>query len=506
MEPRTGKTKTLIDWASILYQKGRVKKVCVVAPNGVLGVWQDEIKAHCPHPNLTIVWDREARSYVRLPIGVKKLVFLVINYDAFAHPSNRRRILRELKKWGIDLIILDESHLIKTPSAKKTTALISLAWTQKKDGTLVENIPFRAIATGTAITKKKRVYDIYAQWKFLNPQRFSRWPTFREFKSHFVVEIDKGNYKMWTRNMNENQLHRLVHKDSFAIKRSECFDLPPRDDQIVRVKLSAKTTRIYDELADEMVAEVLSAQEAAREAQKYVRKIERALKKTEKGTKRYKKLQTMLKEAQGEARSAWRITASIPLVATLRLCQLTSGIARIEDDDENKKLIRVGNEKLNALKDIVDPLFEAEEKIVIAARFRADLAAVQKYVRSQKVKCWVIAGGIPRQERDRAIKAFRAHKGAGVMLIQPAAASLGIDLSTASTMVWYSLTPSYVHFSQSCDRIALSDRPTSYLYLIAEGTYDEQLYEVLKGDGEVVQMINRSPDALRRNYKVKRAA
>lgn len=75
------------------------------------------------------------------------------------------------------------------------------------------------------------------------------------------------------------------------------------------------------------------------------------------------------------------------------------------------------------------------------------------------------------------------------MLVQPQAASLGIDLSTASVMVWYSLTNSYVDFSQTCDRIALSAKKTAFLYLLAEDTVDYDLYESLLTDGDVAKLM-----------------
>lgn len=75
------------------------------------------------------------------------------------------------------------------------------------------------------------------------------------------------------------------------------------------------------------------------------------------------------------------------------------------------------------------------------------------------------------------------------MLIQPQAASLGIDLSTASTMIWYSLTNSFVDWSQACDRIALSSKATSFIYLLATNTVDWDAYEALLGDKDLAETM-----------------
>src|ERR1700744_3657299 len=62
MEPRTGKTKTLIDYASIMFQAGKIGRMIVFCPVSVLGVWEDQFEAHCPVPYRITVWDRKTRS------------------------------------------------------------------------------------------------------------------------------------------------------------------------------------------------------------------------------------------------------------------------------------------------------------------------------------------------------------------------------------------------------------------------------------------------------------
>ena len=46
MEPRTGKTKTCIDWAGIVSSIKELDVVVVFAPAPVLPVWEHELKIH----------------------------------------------------------------------------------------------------------------------------------------------------------------------------------------------------------------------------------------------------------------------------------------------------------------------------------------------------------------------------------------------------------------------------------------------------------------------------
>lgn len=462
MAPRTGKTKTLIDYASILHMAGKANRVLIFCPVSVIGVWEREIAQHCPFPSRVTVWDKQGRKKTDLPrFGDDILDFVIMNYDALSTPGaiirtdeygakirsrsrgGRYTMMRTLSRWQPQLIALDESHRIKSVRAKKSTALHKL-------GRVAD---YRVIMTGTVVTKKKRIFDVYSQWKFLNPKRFGGM-TFGEFKTHYGRWIQRNGYEQWIGNKNEDGLHKLMHRDAYAISREECFDLPKRTDQIIPVDL-AESGPAYDQMAEEMVARIHT----------------------------------------GEITQA-----SIKLVQTLRLRQITSGIAKSEPTPAfpEGRLVRLGHEKLDVMREILSDLFEADEKVVVGAHFVGDISALHEMCRELKVKSFVLRGGVPRRQRDADIEAFRKMDGPACFIAQPQAASLGIDLSTASILIWFSLTPSYVDFSQFCDRIALSDKPTTFMYLLARDTVDEMLYETLQGDGDIAKAIMKSPERLLR--------
>lgn len=464
MAPRTGKTKTFIDYCSILHQLGRVNRVLIFAPVSVMGVWENEITAHCPFPHRIVVWDKKARKKGGgLPrYGDMVLDWVIINYDALSVPGKvildkegnpkgrskkrggRFDTLKVLKAWQPQVIGLDESHRIKSPTAVKSRMIHRL-------GPVAE---YRVVMTGTVVTKKKRVFDIWSQWKFLMPDRFPM--TAGEFKSYYGVWRQRPGYELWIRNINQKELHRKLHQDAFAITREECFDLPPRTHQIVPVDLE-ESGPIYDQMAEDMVARIHT----------------------------------------GEITEA-----SIKLVQGLKLRQITSGIVRLEATEEHPKgkLVRTGQEKLNALKEILSDLFEADEKVVIGAHFVGDINSIRKLCEDLGVDAFVLRGGVPRRQRDADIENFRKHEGPACFIAQPQAASLGIDLRTASILIWFSLTPSYVDFTQFNDRIALSERATTYMYLLARDTIDEIMYKTLQEDGDVVKEIMASPESLLRGH------
>ena len=477
MEPRTGKTKVAIDYASILHTMGEVNRVIVFCPLGVIGVWVDEFEANCPVKYRILVWDKKKRKTGHKkeqplpPFGQDVLDVVLINYDALSTPGGWRirkhrdgtesrirdrkggrfSIMSKIEAWQPQLLILDESHRIKTPSAKKTTALLRLK----------KNVPYRVIMTGTVVTKSKRLFDIYAQWKFLNEGRFQidgKQMTLGEFKSEFgkwkaITTGSGGQFSKYLGPRNENRLHRLIHKDAFSITREECYDLPKQTTQIIHVELD-ESYDVYVKMAEDMVARIET----------------------------------------GEITEA-----SIKLVQRLRLQQITSGLFRTSPSinyPEGRVYIG-GSEKLRAIQSRLEDLMEADEKVVIGALFKPDLQRLEHMIRTKlKVPVFVVKGGVKPADREYARKEFHRVSGGAIFLGQPAAAGEGIDLSCASILQWYSLTSSWVNYRQFTDRIALSERPTFHEFYLARGTIDDLIYEATLEDQNMGKMMITSPQRL----------
>lgn len=458
MEPRTGKTKTTIDYLSILAMQKKIDRVLIVCPQQVMGVWAREFGLHSPVRVHLTVWDANARRESvppqPNPMMPYDLWVLITNYEAFSTPgrktksgrrskaSGRGRVRTLLKKWGDSgsaAAVLDESHKIKNPSGKAAGMIVSLRPLFK----------YRVLLTGTPITKAKRAHDIYMQWRFLNPSRFQDLPTAKEFREHYGTWIHRNGYPQWVRGKNLNELRRRIAADSFIVKREDCFDLPPRDEQIIKIPLKA-SAKAYDEMAEQMITELESGNIAE---------------------------------------------ASIKIVQSLRLSQITGGCVNTTEGVSE----RIGFEKLDVLEDLLNEIADHDERVVIAARYRPDIRAIVALAKHLKLPTFELHGGMKRLERDRHISEFQSQEDAAVFVIQPAAGSLGIDLSAASRMVWYSLPTSWVDYTQTCDRIALSRVSTTFTYLIAKGTIDEILLESLQTDGDVAGAILSDPSRLRRS-------
>ena len=478
MEPRTGKSKTAIDYAGALALKGKIDKVLIVAPNRVMDTWVEQFHDHCPLMYHTTIWDAKERRKGPPPTPRRTydLNVVIVNYEAFSTPgkrtksgrrskaSGRFKVRAVLRKWmtstpGGTLMVLDESHRIASPSGSAATMIVSMR----------DDPQYKLILTGTPVTKAKKCHDLQQQFKFTDATRFRHVPTADEFKNHYGRWIHENGFPQWIGARNQKELQQLIHKSAVVVRREDCFDLPPKDVVIERVPLVGSASA-YDQMAAEMVARIFEVR------------------------KRREELKGMDPE-EAKVAKVHIVEATIKLVQGLRLRQITGGVATTDEG----KLLRIGREKLEVLSGILAVSAEHEEKVVVAAQFRADLAGIERLARRElKLPTFVLKGGVSRDQAAADIREFRRLEESAVFVVQPQSGSEGIDLSTAPHMVWYSLTPSWVKYTQMCDRIALSRTSTTFTYLLAKDTIDEVLYDTLQEDGQVARAILDKPESLLR--------
>lgn len=439
MEPRTGKTKTCIDWAGILRSvpSRDLDVVVVFAPAPVLPVWEQELKIHCGVPYDVLLWDAKARSKKVIPTPGDKLLWVLVNYEALSAGGRMTKSGNESVKAGRGwvkntlkklceryhtAIVLDESHRIKSCSSKASMALFTL-------GSKAE---YRVIMSGTPITKHNRPDDIHSQWKFLNPRRFLDVPTKIDFMRRYSNPVPNGyGYAQFEGVRNEQELRGRMMEDSYTVTRDECYDLPERTYESIPVVLSPKSREAYD----------------------------------------------LIKSS-----GVWEKTTATHVLS--RLTELT----KITGGHTGEDWTPLGTEKLDILRSIIEDHLDDATPLVVAARYRAEIAQIRELCQSLGVPHMTIQGG---SDTAAELGLWRTQEGCRVMILQPQSGSLGIDLREADHLVWYSLVYQWTDYSQTCDRIALCDRPTTITHLLAQDTVDWDIARILQEDGDVVESIMR---------------
>ena len=422
MEMGTGKSLTAIAIIGALSQAGRIRRVLVVAPLSILGVWEEEFQKFAAYPySLAILTGSSAKKLdtLRHMTGTA-LQVVVVNYES------AWRMEKDLLAWQPDLIIADEGHKIKTHNISASKAMHRLGAAAR----------YRLLLTGTLITNK--AIDVFSPFKFLNPSIFGG--SFYVFRNRYFDMVGYGNHTPVLKQSMEAELTEKIHSISYRATKAECLDLPETTDVIRQVELEPAALRIYKGLVKESYAELYGGE----------------------------------------------VTAPNILTRLLRLSQLTGGFI---GNDETAAVKQVSCAKLSALEDILDGATMEEQKLVIIARFIPEIHTICKLLEKRNLRYSCITGEV--KDRDEQVSQFQNDPAVSVFVGQIATAGLGITLTAASTMVFYSLDYSMSNFEQAKARIHRvgQHNPCTYLYLVARGTVDEKVLESLKSKADLARTL-----------------
>jgi len=242
-QQRVGKTKVAIDFCGVNYFKKNARKVLIVCPLSVRSEWEAQVDDHLPDeiPRLVFMYPDKDMKINELLKCTKKpiapLVFLVVNYDKLT--TQRERILW----WDADIVIFDESHLVKHHNSKRSKASASI--TKNKDMVL--------LLTGTPITKSWT--DIFSQFKVMNPEIFgSRWVAFRE--KYAIM----GGYmnKQVVGCTDIDDIKAIVKDHSVRVLRKSVMKEPEIEEIILKIPFEPSAQKRYDELKKTWVTELNS--------------------------------------------------------------------------------------------------------------------------------------------------------------------------------------------------------------------------------------------------------
>lgn len=425
-----GKTLTTIAVAGALYNLGKIDRVLVVAPTSVCSVWPHDLNQFAAFPWEARVLLGDKKKRLKALNELENWPFKALRIAVINYESTHREgIYEALAAYKPDLIVCDESQRIKNPSAAQSKALHKLG----------DAAPFRMILSGTPV--QNNAVDLYSQYRFLDPAVYGA--NFYAFKNRYCIMGGYGQHQIvGYRNMDE--LVEKEHSVAYRVTKEECLDLPQQTFINRYVQFTDAEQAIYEQL----------------------------------------RKSSFLELETGE-----NVTATTILTMYLRLMQLTGGFLTA---DESTRPKQVNTAKLDALADIVDDyVVEAGKKLVIFARFRAEIAAIENLLRLRKIQYGSIYGDVPMEERGKIVEDFQTNPDTKVFVAQIQTAGLGITLHAASTAVFYSYDYNYANYAQALARIhRIGQRfPVTYIHLVVDGSIDEKILAALENKEDMAKTV-----------------
>jgi SNF2 family DNA or RNA helicase len=427
-----GKSKAAIDTACHLYEKGEIDCLVVLAPNGVHTNWMtDEMPKHA----WTEDWNgfcwasgksktQKAKRDREEVLEHEGLLVITMNYDAVNTDLGHKYILRVLKERSC-MIVLDESARIKTPGAKRT----------KRVQTLAQYAKYRRIMTGTPVTNSP--FDVYSQLLFLDPKVWDKLGCrrFATFKAMFGVfkrqHFAQKQFDQLVGYRNLDKLQPIVSSYCTRLKKEDVLDLPPKVYNLFPVEMSAEQSRIYEGLRKDFLT-ILDGGEV--------------------------------------------LDAPLAIVRLLRLQQILCGY--LPSGDENVLKPLKSNPRIKALMEL---LTDVSGQAIVWARFQKDIDLIEEALKAAKITYATYDGRTSDAGRLLARQRFR--KGdAQIFLANPAAAGEGLTLTEATTVVYYNNSFKLDHRLQSEDRAHRIGQAhsVSYYDLVVPGTIDEDIVAALR--------------------------
>ena len=447
-EQGTAKTKPIIDTICFLYLNQKIDAALIVAPPGVERNWKsDELPTH-----MILSVSRQAmieifqtakkhtanhKNLMNALIRHAGLSIALISYSAFMTKDGKKFAWDFLNKRKA-MMVLDESHHIKSPNAKRTKSVIAAG----------KYAVYKRILTGTPYAKGP--FDIYSQVRFLDNEfwkrrdiagsvefrsYFGEWLTAEQHKEMFGY--DPG-YDQLQGYKNLDQLKEWMDQIGNRVEKSQVLDLPPKLYSKIYFEMTKEQKKVYDQLRDEYIYEF---------------------------------------------ENGGMVDGSLALVRLLRFQQVLSNY--VPTDLEPSVQISTKNPRLESLEDRRD---NASSPGIVWSRFTKDIDQLMDFFGGRAVR---YDGTMTADEAERSKLAFQAGD-ADWFVGNQQKGSEGLTLHMAKTVDYFTNSFNLVHRLQSEDRAhraGMDDNPVLYTDIICPGTADEGIVSNLRDKKEIADFM-----------------
>ena len=439
MEMGTGKSKVLLDNAAVLYDRGLINGLLLIAPKGVYKNWFDsEIPIHLPDhiEKKVVLWktsDKSKKQKELLNTLFKTgtdFHILLMNVESFSAGDGAEFAAKFLSCHKA-MIAIDESTTIKTPTSNRTRNIVELRHHAK----------YRRILTGSPVTKSP--LDLFSQCAFLDPWLLGH-DSFWTFKSRYSItkkiEVQGRRVEIVVGYQNLGELSDRIKPFSKRILKEDCLDLPEKTFVKHYVELTKEQQKVYNQMKQEAIAFL-----------------------------------------DGKMQSSATVMTQL-----MRLHQITCGHFTA-DDGTIKDL------PCSRLTELMNVLENIEGKTIIWSHYTHDVRRIIKAIKKVYGEDSVVDyyGATDTDARSANIKKFQTDDKCRFFVGTTHTGGYGITLTAGSNMVYFSNGYDLEKRQQSearIDRIGQTKKMT-YIDIMAQDTIDERIVKALRTKVNIANAI-----------------
>ena len=278
------------------------------------------------------------------------------------------------------------------------------------------------LMTGTPAAQSPT--DAYGLAKLCVPHNVDRF--FGAFRDRVMVNITKFK---WIPKPTANLTVYETLQPAIRFTKAECLDLPEITHVFRDAPLTSQQLKYYKILKDEM-----------------------------------------LMVAAGEEVSS--VNAAVNLN---KLLQISGGA--VYADNSTVIEFDVSN-RLNVIEEVIN---ESSNKVLVFVPFTHTIELLRSHLRGAGISCEVINGSVPVNKRTDIFKDFQTQPNPKVLVIQPQAASHGVTLTAADTIIWYAPVTSIETYLQANARIDRQGQKNKMTIVHIKGSpVETKLYNMLQ--------------------------
>lgn len=441
----TGKTGTVCSIVRGLWNQKRERlSTLIFAPMTILKQWKREFGNFTRIPeDLVYVLEgsgaKRLKQFERFMTETKGRGIVVLSYSSTRMPQ----LMEALRSWKPEVLVLDECHLVKNPTAMVTKEITKIA----------DKSIFKYLMTGTPVLKN--AMDLYSQFRILDGGATFGDSFFIFRKRYFVdknAHMPRANYfpKWDVRPESMNFFNSALARVACMARKEECLSLPPLIEERVLCGMGAEQAKVYESMKQEFVAFVAD-------------------------------------KRGGDEPIA--LVASFAIVKSIRLQQILAGFVLREDgsaqwfDDVPR---------LESLKELLEQVAGAGEQVIVWCDFTHCYSVLLDILEKVGLPPALLSGTVTAEQKSEAIEGFKSGK-YRALVANPQSGGAGLDLYNARVAIYYTRPYNSGAFWQSQGRnyrggSEMHEKVLHY-HLYCEGTMDEVIMQCLLSKGDIAKAI-----------------
>jgi SNF2 family DNA or RNA helicase len=300
---------------------------------------------------------------------------------------------------------------------------------------LSERCRYRAILSGTPITQG--YVDLFSQMRFLSPQILG-YKSFAAFASEHII-YDKTFPDRITGYQDGKWISETVAPYVYQVTKADCLNLPDK---------------LYDNYYFDLTDQQRGAYNAAKE--------------------------DFLTAASRD--DVWQLRREIYRLFT-RLQTICCGYDGINNP------VSLGRNRLNLCQSILEELTDTH--VVVFARYHRNLDEIAADLAAAGRSCSPYDGRVTEIQRERNLDTWR--RNGGYLLATPSTAGMGIDMTVASTMLFFANSFKFSERIQAEDRIHRigQTKPVTYLSIYANAPVEERIANAIAAKRNALSMLRQ---------------